>query len=100
MLKLLNISNLAVIDSLQLEFGPGLNILSGETGSGKSVVIDALGILSGNRITQEIIRTGEEKAFVEGVFEVSGNAPLLGLLSDSGIAIEDEELVIKREIVS
>ena len=100
MLKLLNISNLAVIDKLQLEFGLGLNILSGETGSGKSIVIDALGILSGNRITQEIIRTGEEKAVVEGVFEVSGNTPLLKLLSDSGIAVDDEEMVIKREISS
>ncbi len=100
MLKLLNISNLAVVDSLQLEFGLGLNILSGETGSGKSIVIDALEILSGNRITQEIIRTGEEKAFVEGVFEVAGNTPLLSLLSDSGIAVDGEEMVIKREIVS
>jgi DNA repair protein RecN (Recombination protein N) len=100
MLKLLNISNLAVIDSLQLEFGQGLNILSGETGSGKSIVIDALGILSGNRITQEVIRTGEEKAFVEGVFDVSGNAPLLSLLADSGIAIDEDEMVIKREIVN
>jgi DNA repair protein RecN (Recombination protein N) len=100
MLKLLNISNLAVIDSLQLEFGSGLNILSGETGSGKSIVIDALGILSGNRVTQEVIRTGEERAFVEGVFDVSGNTPLLSLLSDSGIAIDEDEMVIKREIVS
>lgn len=98
MLKLLNISNLAVVDSLQLEFGSGLNILSGETGSGKSIVIDALGILSGNRVTQEIIRTGEEKAFVEGVFEITANTPLLGLLSDSGITIDNEEIVIKREI--
>src|SRR5262245_45930224 len=100
MLKLLNISNLAVIDNLQLAFGPGLNILSGETGSGNSIVIDALEILSGNRITSDIIRTGKEKAFVEGIFEIASNIPLLTLLSDSGIAVDDEEMVIKREIAS
>lgn len=100
MLKLLNISNLAVIDSLQIDFGPGLNILSGETGSGKSIVIDALGIISGNRISQEMIRTGEDRAFVEAVFEIPNNQPLLALLSDAGIGIDDEEIVIKRELTT
>lgn len=100
MLKLLNISNLAVVDSLQLEFGSGLNILSGETGSGKSIVIDALGILSGNRVTQDFIRTGEERAFVEGVFEIPNNKPLLALLSDAGIELDEDEIVIKRELTT
>ncbi|MBI1761587.1 MAG: DNA repair protein RecN [Acidobacteria bacterium] len=98
MLKLLNISNLAVVDSLQIEFGSGLNILSGETGSGKSIVVDALGILSGNRVTQELIRTGEEKAFVEGVIDIAGNTPLFALLADAGIEVDSDEIVIKREI--
>lgn len=100
MLKLLNISNLAVVDSLQIEFGSGLNILSGETGSGKSIVIDALGILSGNRVTQDVIRTGEDRAFVEAVFEIPGNQPLLSLLSEAGIEIDEDEIVIKRELVT
>ncbi len=100
MLKLLNISNLAVVDSLQIEFGSGLNILSGETGSGKSIVIDALGILSGNRVTQDFIRTGEDRAFVEGVFEIPSNKPLLALLSAAGIEIDEDEIVIKRELTS
>lgn len=100
MLKLLNISNLAVVDSLQIEFGSGLNILSGETGSGKSIVIDALGILSGNRVTQDVIRTGEDRAFVEAVFEIPGNKPLLSLLSEAGIEIDEDEIVIKRELTT
>jgi DNA repair ATPase RecN len=67
MLKFLNISNLAVIEQLDLEFQPGLNVPSGETGSGKSIIIDALGLLLGNRATPDLIRTGEARAFVEGV---------------------------------
>jgi DNA repair protein RecN (Recombination protein N) len=98
MLRQLNISNLAVVDNVQIEFTPGLNILSGETGSGKSIVIDALGILSGNRVTQEVIRTGEERCYVEAVFDIEGNSPLLTLLSSSGISVDDDEIVIKREI--
>jgi DNA repair protein RecN (Recombination protein N) len=98
MLRLLNISNLAVVDNLQIEFSAGLNVLSGETGSGKSIVIDALGVLSGNRVNQEVIRTGADRSYVEGVFDVAGNTPLLALLADSGIAVDDDEIVIKREI--
>jgi DNA repair protein RecN (Recombination protein N) len=101
MLKLLNISNLAVVDKLQLEFFPGLNVLSGETGSGKSIIIDALGMLLGKRISQDVLRTGESRAYVEGTFNIAGNTPLLGLLEESGIELEDEEeIVIKREIVA
>ena len=98
MLKLLNISNLAVVDNLKIEFGLGLNVLSGETGSGKSIIIDALGVLSGNRVTSDVIRTGLERAYVEGVFDVAGNTPLIELLTNAGITIDDDEIVIKREI--
>ncbi len=73
MLKFLNISNLAVIEQLDLEFQPGLNVLSGETGSGKSIIIDALGLLLGNRATPDLIRTGESRAFVEGVFTINAD---------------------------
>ncbi len=99
MLKLLSLTNLAVIERLQIEFRPGLNILSGETGSGKSIIVDALGLLLGNRVSQDVIRTGESRAFVEGVFSCEGNRPMLELLSEAGIEVEDEEeIVIKREI--
>jgi len=97
MLRFLNISNLALIDNLQIEFQGGLNVLSGETGSGKSIIIDSLGILLGDRLSQEMIRTGENRAFVEGVFDCQGNTPLIELLVESGIEAE-EEIVIRREV--
>src|SRR5689334_4681670 len=98
MLRFLNISNLALIDNLQVEFQPGLNVLSGETGPGKSIIIDALGILLGDRISQDAIRSGETRAFVEGIFDCQGNAPLMELLADSGIEVSEEDLVVRREI--
>lgn len=98
MLRSLNIANLAVIDSLGVEFQPGLNVLSGETGSGKSIIIDALGILLGNRFSPEMIRTGETRAFVEGVFDFRGNDPLEALLDEAGIDASEQEIVIRREI--
>ena len=100
MLRFLNIANFALIDSLQIEFQTGLNVLSGETGSGKSIIIDALGLLLGERGTAEMIRTGETKAYVEGIFEFHGNTPLINLLADSGIETSEEDLIIKRELAS
>ncbi|MGE0886417.1 MAG: DNA repair protein RecN [Blastocatellales bacterium] len=98
MLRFLNIANFALIDSLQIEFQPGLNVLSGETGSGKSIIIDALGLLLGERGSQDVIRTGETKSIVEGVFDCQGNEPLIDLLSEAGIGISDEDLIVKREV--
>ncbi len=98
MLRFLNITNLAVIDSLQVEFKSGLNVLSGETGSGKSIIIDALGLLLGDRASPEMIRTGSDRALVEGIFGVDGNTPLIDLLSESGIDAEQGELIIRREL--
>jgi DNA repair protein RecN (Recombination protein N) len=98
MLRFLNIANLAVIDSLQIEFKSALNVLSGETGSGKSIIIDALGLLLGEKATAEMVRTGSDRGYVEGVFEISGNDPLLELLSASGIDPDDDELIVRREI--
>lgn len=100
MLRFLNIANLAVIDSLSVEFQAGLNVLSGETGSGKSIIIDALGILLGDRFSPDMIRTGETRAFVEGVFDYRGNDPLIALLEESGFASEDKEIVIRREMAA
>lgn len=98
MLKFLSISNLAVVSQAQVEFGPGLNVLSGETGAGKSVVLSALGLLLGERGSADMIRTGEARAVVEGVFEIEGNEPLLGLLEESGVNLDGEDLLIKREL--
>ncbi|MGH9847110.1 MAG: DNA repair protein RecN, partial [Blastocatellia bacterium] len=98
MLRLLNISNIALIDRLQVEFKPGLNVLSGETGSGKSIIIDALTLLLGERAPQDLVRSGEDRAFVEGVFDAEGNDPLQNLLAESGIELNGQELLIKREV--
>lgn len=100
MLRFLNIANFALIDSLQIEFQPGLNVLSGETGSGKSIIIDALGLLLGERGVAEMIRSGESKSYVEGVYECQGNTPLMKLLAESGIEVTEDELIIRREITS
>jgi DNA repair protein RecN (Recombination protein N) len=110
MLQLLNISNIALIDELQVEFDNGLNLLTGETGSGKSIIIDALGVLIGGRFTNELLKTGAEKGFIEGLFVVGANERLQDLLSDAGLVsfeaktrqvktkAEPFELIIRREL--
>lgn len=98
MLKFININNLALIESLQIEFKPGLNLLSGETGSGKSIIIDALGLLQGSRASQEMIRTGADRVSVEGLFDLEGNLPLLRILTEAGIDNLEEGLLIRREL--
>jgi len=100
MLRLLNIVNFAVIDRLQVEFTGGLNVLSGETGSGKSILVDALGLLLGDRSSPDFIRTGESRAFIEGVFDIEGNMPLDELLSEAGVDAGEDELLIRRELVA
>ena len=98
MLKQLRINRLAVVDSLNIEFGRGLNVLTGETGSGKSVIVDALQLLLGARASTDLIRTGETTAYVEGVFDQEGNTALFDLLDAAGIAADSDDLIIKREI--
>src|SRR5262245_5332195 len=100
MLRLLNIANIALIERIQVEFKPGLNVLSGETGSGKSIIVDALTLLLGERAPQDLVRQGEDRAFVEGVFEIEGNDPLMILLEESGIEMTGPELLIKREVAT
>ncbi len=98
MLKSLSISNLAVVSQLSVEFEDGLNLLTGETGSGKSIIVDALGVLLGARASQEIVRSGETKAYVEGCMRVEGHRELYEKVEAAGIEIEGDELIIRREI--
>ena len=98
MLKQLRIARLAVVDALEVEFAPGLNVLTGETGSGKSVIVDAVQLVLGGRASTDLVRTGESSAFVEGVFECEGNTPLQELLDAGGIDLESNDVIIKREI--
>lgn len=99
MLIELKVSNFALIEDLKFNFNPGLNVLSGETGAGKSIIIGAIGLLLGERATVEHIRQGEESAYVEGM--ISCDAPLQNvidsLLADAGIE-ESDELIIAREL--
>jgi len=95
MLKLLRINNIALIPSLEIELGPGLVLLTGETGAGKSIVIDALSLLLGDRASPEVIRTGEDRAVVEAVLETNGAAELL---DERGLPTDGDEIVIRREI--
>ncbi len=97
MLRFLSIENFALIDRLEVEFDAGLNLITGETGSGKSILVDAVGLLIGQRASVEMIRTGFEKARVEGLFEVSGDHPAAARLADAGIEAE-AEILIRREI--
>jgi DNA repair protein RecN (Recombination protein N) len=99
MLREIHIQNYAVIDNLAVEFGPGLNLLSGETGSGKSILVDALGLALGGRTSSEVIRTGEDRALVTAVFSAEGRAPWADWLEEYGVAGNDEgELILRREL--
>ena len=77
MLRFLSIRHLAVIDRLELEFEPGLNVLTGETGAGKSILVGAVGLLLGGRASADLVRTGEETAAVEAIFETPGGTEIL-----------------------
>src|SRR5438128_9953016 len=85
MLTLLNISNIALIDELRVEFDRGLNLLTGETGSGKSILVDALGVLIGGRFTSDLLKSGTDRAFIEGLFSVGPNPALEAILEAAGI---------------
>jgi len=73
MLKSIEIKDYALIEHLQVEFGEGLNIITGETGAGKSIIVDAMGLLLGGRASTEIVRKGAAKSFVEGIFSIKDN---------------------------
>ncbi len=100
MLKSINISDFAVVRRLHVEFGSGLNLLTGETGSGKSIIVDALGLLLVNRASPEQIRTGEEVALVEGIFEFAEEKAerVRENLAEIGVSLEEDEVLIRREI--
>lgn len=95
MLRFLRVRHFALIDQLELHFNPGFNLLSGETGAGKSILVDALGLLAGAKASADTIRTGETRAIVEAIFEVD----LRDDLDRLGLDAEDE-LIIRREISS
>lgn len=98
MLRWIRVENIAVIERLEVDFEPGLNLLTGETGAGKSILVDALGLVLGNRASTDLVRTGAETAVVEAGFEIDPLPDALrARLDDAGID-PDPEIVIRREI--
>jgi len=98
MLTELRIKNFAIIESLTLPLGPGFNVLTGETGAGKSIIVGALGLLLGERGTADVVRTGSDRATVEGVFDTAGRSELLAMLDQRGIEVDESLVVLKREV--
>jgi DNA repair protein RecN (Recombination protein N) len=98
MLRELSIRNLAVVEEAVVPFAPGLNVLTGETGAGKSIVVDALLLITGARAQLDWIRTGADTALVEAVFEIDPAGPVAALLDGAGHHPGDGQLVIKREL--
>jgi len=97
MLSELRIRNLAIIDAVTLPLAPGFNALTGETGAGKSIIVGALGLLIGERASSDLVRTGADKATVEGVFDIGDRKDLVTALDERGIET-DGTLVLKREV--
>lgn len=100
MLKTLELKNVALIDRATIEFGEGLNVLSGETGSGKSVILDALNFVLGAKADKSIIRHGEDSCFVTAAFDVTDNPTVKGILEDYSDETPDDELIISRKLTS
>ena len=100
MLLELVVENYAVVERVRVRFHSGLNLLTGETGSGKSIVVDALGLVLGGRASADMVRSDTERARVAAIFEAPKDAALLGLLEQAGAPVEDGELLIEREILS
>jgi len=98
----LRLENYAVIDNVVVEFASGLNLLTGETGAGKSILIDALALLLGEKASTDVIRAGADRAVVAAVFEIEagGEKKVAKILEANGIDLEDESIILRREIAS
>src|SRR5262245_9647163 len=100
MLKTLRIRNLAIIEELSVTFEAGLNVLTGETGAGKSILVDALGLAAGDRADSSLIREGEERAIVEAVFELPAGSSAREAARERGLDLEGDTIVVRREVAA
>ena len=100
MLKVVRIKNYALVDDLEVEFYPGLNIITGATGAGKSIIVGAVNLILGERATSEAVRTGFDTASIEAVFSLQRDQNVKGTLEELGITAVDENILIRREILS
>ncbi|OAX03064.1 DNA repair protein RecN [Staphylococcus epidermidis] len=100
MLQTLSIKQFAIIDELDINFSDGLTVMSGETGSGKSIIIDAIGQLIGMRASSDYVRHGEKKAIIEGIFDIDESKDTINILESLAIDVDEDFLLVKREIFS
>nr|MDA3843030.1 AAA family ATPase [Candidatus Kapabacteria bacterium] len=100
MLITLTVKNFVLIDTLEMNFDKGLNIITGETGAGKSIMIDALSVLLGERASSDMVRTGEKKAVIEAVFKLKKDNIIFDLLKNNDLDSEDDEIIIRRELLA
>ena len=98
MILSMRMRNIALIEELSLEFGEGLHVMTGETGAGKSIVVDAVNLVLGGRAARELIRTGTDKAWVEAVFDASGNAEVAKWAQAQELDDFDGTVTLYREI--
>ncbi|HEX7401504.1 MAG TPA: AAA family ATPase, partial [candidate division Zixibacteria bacterium] len=100
MLKVLRIKNYALVDDLEVEFYPGLNIITGATGAGKSIIVGAVNLILGERASSEAVRTGFDTATIEAIFELPSDQHAKATLEELGITVTDDNILIRREILS
>ncbi|WP_144412592.1 AAA family ATPase, partial [Mammaliicoccus sciuri] len=100
MLQTLSIKQFAIIEELEVQLSDGLTVLSGETGSGKSIIIDAIGQLIGMRASSDFVRHGEKKAVIEGIFDIDESKDAIHILKNMDIDVDEDFLLVKREIFS
>src|ERR1700722_17609627 len=100
MLTELRIKNFAIIESLAPPLSPGFNVLSGETGAGKSIIVGAISLLLGERANADLVRSGADRATVEGVFDIAERGEIAALLDARGIDVDESRIVLKREVAS
>ncbi|HEX6426860.1 MAG TPA: AAA family ATPase, partial [Niastella sp.] len=97
MLKKLFIQNYAIIDEIEIDFSPKLNIITGETGAGKSILMGALSLILGDRVDMAVLQSRDKKCYVEGIFVIAEKKAVKAFLREQDLDV-DEELVIRREI--
>src|SRR5581483_10918739 len=100
MLQSLSIRNFAIIDRLDLEFGAGFQVMTGETGAGKSIIIDALNLILGGRAGTEMVRGGAERAVIDAVFAIRGSDEVQRIVQEMGFELEDDQLFLAREVAA
>lgn len=100
MLQRLRVQNLAIVEDIEIDFNGGLNVITGETGAGKSILVDALGLVLGERADKSMIRAGEDKCSVESVFHLSDASSINGVLDELGLPPCDDGALVLRRVIS